>query len=122
MFYPGSAEEGDAFFRGLWPEARAVSDPDKNFYNAFAVPRGGLREMFGAEVWSCAVRATAKGNFIGKKSGDPWTLPALYLADEERILWQHVGRHAGDHPDFTVIAAQVPRTMGSDAKRIANGD
>ncbi len=95
------------FFRKLWPGARAVSDLDKLFYDAFGIQRGGWREMFGPTVWACGVRATAKGNFIGKKTGDPWVMPGLFLVRAGRVLWTHEFRHAGDHPDFLRIAENL---------------
>lgn len=105
FFYQGSIEDGEAFFRRLWPEARAVSDLPLKFYDAFGVERGGLREMFGPEVWACGVRAARKGSFIGAPVGDPWIMPGLFLVRDEQVLWRHAFRHAGDHPDF----AQIPQ-------------
>jgi len=103
FFYQGTPHEGDAFFGAVWPEARAVADIPRRFYNAFGIERGGMREMFGPAVWACGVRATAKGHTIGMKTGDPWTMPGLFLVHESRILWQHDFKHAGDHPDFYQI-------------------
>jgi hypothetical protein len=111
FFYQGSVEEGEVFFRKLWPEARAVSDPEREFYNVFGIQRGGMKEMFGPEVWACGARAAQKGHFIGKPVGDPWVMPGLFLAHGERILWQHEFRHAGDHPDFLKIADSIPMLL-----------
>lgn len=108
LFYQGSLEDGAAFFRRLWPEARAVSDLPQTFYTAFGIQRGGLKAMFGPEVWACGVRAAAKGHFIGAPVGDPWLMPGLFLADGAQIIWRHDFRHAGDHPDF----AAIPRLAG----------
>jgi len=108
LFYQGSIEDGAAFFRRLWPEARAVSDLPQKFYTAFGIQRGGMKEMFGPEVWVCGVRAAAKGHFIGAPVGDPWLMPGLFLVDGEQIIWRRDFRHAGDHPDF----AAIPRLAG----------
>lgn len=108
FFYQGTPDEGEAFFGKLWPGARAVSDIEKTFYNAFGIQRGGMQAMFGPGVWACGVRAVAKGNLIGWKTGDPWVMPGLFLVQGDHILWQHEFRHAGDHPDFLKIAEQVP--------------
>ena len=108
FFYQGTPQEGAAFFRKLWPEARAVSDMEKHYYDAFGIQRGGIREMFGPEVWACGVRAAAKGHVIGWKTGDPWTMPGMFLVRGDQILWQHDFRHAGDHPDLAAIPAQTP--------------
>lgn len=106
FFYQGSVADGAAFFRRLWPEARAVADLAQTFYQAFGIQRGGMREMFGADVWACGVRAVAKGSFIGAPVGDPWMMPGLFLVREQQIVWHHQFRHAGDHPDFAQIAQE----------------
>jgi hypothetical protein len=103
FFYQGTVEQGEDFFRRLWPDARAIADQSKTFYDGFEVSRGGMQEMFGAEVWACGVRAAMKGHFIGQKVGDPWTMPTSYLVQGRDTLWYHEGVHAGDHPDFDRI-------------------
>jgi hypothetical protein len=106
LFFQGTLDDGAAFFDRLWPEARAVSDTPLTFYSAFGIERGGWREMFGADVWACGVRATVKGHTIGKPVGDPWIMPGLFLvAPSGAVLWQHDFGHAGDHPDFGRIPA-----------------
>jgi hypothetical protein len=103
FFYQGTPEEGAAFMRKLWAEARAIADLPKRFYNAFGLERGSLGQMFGAPVWACGLRAALKGHFIGKPVGDPWTMPGLFLVEQETITWQHDFKHAGDHPDWRAI-------------------
>jgi hypothetical protein len=44
-----------------------------------------------------------RGNFIGTKVGDGWTLPVWTVVDGDRVLWRWVGTHAGDRPDLDVI-------------------
>jgi hypothetical protein len=105
FFYQGTVEQGRAFFDGLWPEARAVADPDKRFYDGVELERGSVGQMFGGQVWACGVRAAAKGHFVGAPVGDPWTMPGVFLVEADgRVLWQHDFAHAGDHPDFARLA------------------
>lgn len=105
FFFQGTPEQGRAFFEKLWPDARAVADLPKNFYDGFGLERGGVGEMFGARVWACGVRAAAKGHFIGAPVGDPWTMPGVFLVRGADVLWQHDFAHAGDHPDWASIPA-----------------
>lgn len=109
FFYQGSVADGEAFFRKLWPQATAVADLPRTFYNAFGIQRGGLKEMFGPGVIACGFRAARKGHSIGAPVGDPWIMPGLFLVQGETILWQHDFRHAGDHPDFSQIPALATR-------------
>lgn len=107
--YQGTVEQGQAFFGRFWPAARAVADLPKTLYDGFGVARGGMREMFGPEVWACGARTfLTKGHFIGMKVGDPWTMPTSFVVHGRDVLWAYEGEHAGDHPDF----AQVPVLAG----------
>jgi hypothetical protein len=104
FFYQGTVEQGQDFFANLWKEARAISDTPLVFYKALGIERGGLREMFGPEVWSCGLRAVGKGHFIGLPVGDPFVMPGAFLVSSAGdVLWQHDFRHAGDHPDWQAI-------------------
>ncbi|NNL67014.1 MAG: hypothetical protein HKP30_12275, partial [Myxococcales bacterium] len=100
FFFEGRRTEGRAFLRRYWPELRAVADPAGEFYDAFGVNRGGMREMFGPGVWSARSRAAAKGHRNGERSGDIWRLPGVFLAEGPAIRWAHEYRHAGDRPDY----------------------
>ncbi len=104
LFFQGTVEDGHAFFRKLWPEARAIADLPRVFYDSFGIRRGGMKEMFGPDVWACGLRAARKGHFIGTPVGDPWIMPGLFLVQGEQILWQHDYQHAGDHPDFAALS------------------
>lgn len=105
FFYQGTVADGEAFFDGSWPEARAVSDADRYFYQALGLERGTMRQMLAPDVWACGLRATLKGHTSGVPVGDPWQMPGLFLVQDGQILWRHQYRHAGDHPDFAKIAA-----------------
>ena len=84
-----------------------MADASKRFYAAFGVGKGGKREMFGPGVWLAGARAALKGNVAGKAVWDPWTMPGLFLVEGDSIIWRHMFRHAGDHPDF----ARIPNLL-----------
>lgn len=108
----GTVEDGERFFGGLWPEARAVSDHAKFFYEGFGRGRGGLLELFGPSVWVRGALAALKGNGLGMPVGDPLVMPGSYLVRDESIVWRHDATHAADHPDY----ARVPALL-AEAKR-----
>ena len=114
FFFQGSPTEGRAFLRRFWPQARAVADPDKSFYGAFGIGRGGLRQMFGPGVWSAARRARRKGLSQGARSGDIWMMPGVFLVDDAHIVWAHEYAHAGDQPDFECIPAAAGLVRSGD--------
>ena len=112
--FMGDPEQGEAFLDAHTPArwrgtARGIADPDQVLYRAFAVPRGGWREMFGLRTWIAGLRATSRGKLIGAKVGDGWTLPAWVVIDGDRVTWRWVGTHAGDRPDV----AGIPRVSRS---------
>ncbi|MFM6956174.1 MAG: hypothetical protein ACKOX1_06445 [Ignavibacteria bacterium] len=103
FFYQGTIKDGQSFFRKYWPQARAIADVNHRFYEAFEVRSGGMKEMFGPDVWKCGLRAAAKGLIIGKPIGDPFTLTSVLLAQRNLILWQYHSAHAGDLPSLEKI-------------------
>jgi hypothetical protein len=105
--YQGSVEQGPMFFDRLVDDVEAVADPDGELFAAFGIGRGGLREMFGLRAWRSGARAVAKGYFVNRRIGDPWTLPTVLAVHDGRIVWEHRGDHAGDHPDV----AAIPRAI-----------
>ncbi len=108
FFFQGSATEGRAFLRRYWPEARAVADPDLEFYERFGVRRASFVEALGpAVVLGARARARAKGHENGPRSGDVWRMPGVFAVAGKRIVWAHQPRHAADHPDFAGIPAIV---------------
>lgn len=108
FFFQGSATEGRAFLRRYWPEARAIADPDLEFYERFGVRRGSFFEALGpAVVLGARARARAKGHENGPRSGDIWRMPGVFAVAGNRIIWAHHPRHAADHPDFAGIPSVV---------------
>ena len=85
----------------------AIEDPDAELYRAFEIRRGGFREMFGLRAWIRGIVAFLRGNRIGRKVGDGWTLPTVIGIDGGSIVWRHDGEHAGDHPDLGTIPASM---------------
>lgn len=105
--HQGSVDQGCGFFERLWPEARAVSDPERELYDAFGLGRGSLRQMFGPSVWRRGLEAFVKGHRIGLPVGDPWVMPGMVLVRDGRVTWRHTFTHAGDHPRLEDVEAAL---------------
>lgn len=108
--HQGSVEQGPMFIGGLMPDAEAIADPDGELFEAVGIDRGSLRQVFGLRTWRRALQALTKGHFVNRKIGDPWTRPTIMAVRDGWIVWEHRGRHAGDHPDVAAIAREVERT------------
>ena len=106
LVHQSTEEEYDRTLAGLWPEAERVSDPDARWYRAFAVRRGGWREMFGLASWRAGIPAFFRGNMIGwKGAADGWTLPTAVRLRNGEVVAEHRGTHAGDQPRLAELAA-----------------
>lgn len=105
--YQGAPDQADLFFGRLDPGATAIADPEGELYRLFGVERGGFRAMFGLRSWVAGIRATRQGHRINRKIGDPWTLPTMVAIEDDEILWEFRGDHAGDHPDVSAIPALI---------------
>ena len=101
--HQGSEAQGAEYFSVFGDAVRAIADPEGRLYASFGVERGGMRAMFGLSAWRRGIEAFLNGHFIGRKVGDPWTLPTVLAVHGDEILWEHRGRHAGDHPDVYSI-------------------
>jgi hypothetical protein len=105
--YQGSPGDGEAFFAKHEPGARAIADLPRRLYDAFGIRRATMGQGFGPMVWSCAIRAAAKGNGVGRPIGDPWMLPGMFLLQpDQSISWSHPFKHVGDHPDLKTVPTQ----------------
>ncbi len=122
FFFMGSPREGRAFLLRYWPAARAIADPEKRFYTAFSVERGSLLQMFGPAVWRAKRRAEEKGFENGERIGDIWMMPGAFLVRDERVVWTHVPRHAGDAPDFARLDPGAPRASDAGAAVAGTGE
>lgn len=111
FFSQGSTIECKAFLRRYWPAARAVSDPELDFYEDFGVRRAGLLEALGPRVLSARRRARAKGLENGPRSGDIWRMPGVFAVQSGAVVWRYEPTHAADHPDF----ARIPELLSGAA-------
>jgi hypothetical protein len=111
IFAQGSVDQSQTFFAERWPEARAIADPRRRFYNAFGIGRGSLTQLASPGVLKAGARALSKGHIQGQTVGDSATMPGLMLVEDNCIVWQHKFNHAGDHPDWDKIAKMTAVEM-----------
>lgn len=103
LVHQGDVEAGEAFFEGRWPEAVAIADPERELYAAFGLTRARLSQVLSPRVLARGVVAAFRGGGPGKVVGDVMQMPGAFLIHEERVVWHHAARHAGDHPDLEEI-------------------
>ena len=104
FFTQGTPRESRAFLRD-WPEARAVSDPELAFYEAFGIRRASFYEALGPKVLRAGQRAKSRGFENGPRNGDIWRMPGCLLVEGGEVVWRFEAEHAAHHPDFATISA-----------------
>ena len=97
------------FFRNRWPEAHAVADPERRFYDAFGLRRGSLGELLGLGMLARAAQAMLKGNRMGRPTADARQMPGMLLVDGDRVVWEHAFGHVGDYPDLEQLGRSFAR-------------
>ncbi len=108
----GSIAHGEAFFAARWPEAKAIANPSATLYDAFHIRRGRIGELLGPSAMLKGLGAALRGHGIGKPVGDPLRMPGTFLIHQDRIVWSHDARHAGDQPDLRAAHA-VARALSA---------
>src|SRR5688572_17744647 len=103
FFCQSCPDEAVPFFEKYWPPARVVCDPDKEIYYGMGLRQGTHGQIWGLRVWTCSLRALAKGHVMSKPIGDPWLMPGAFLVQGQSILWSHQYDHQGDNPDWSKI-------------------
>ncbi len=105
LVHMGTPDQGAAFFKKHWRRVPAIADADKVLFDAFAIPKGELKQVLGPGVFASGLRAALRGNGIGKPVGDVWRMPGAFLIHRGKVLWSHRFRHVGDQPDYAPIPA-----------------
>lgn len=103
FFHQGNPIEGAEFFEKYWPTASSISDEERYFYSVFEIENATPFQLLSPAVIACGIRATLKGNMVGKTVGDVWVMPGMFLIKDRDIIWQHDFSHQGDHPDLEDI-------------------
>lgn len=90
----------DLDYRGtLWV------DPDMIAYRAAGLERG-LAKALAPRMFGHAVRAMRAGHRQKGVQGDPWQLGGTFvIAPHAEVLFAHVSREAGDHPEPAAVLA-----------------
>ena len=88
-------------------------DPEMSAYRAAGLRRGVLSAL-GPGTVRHALRAYSRGFRQSGVQGDPWQLGgAFVLTPGGEVLFRHVNRDAGDHPDPSAILAALRKIRPS---------
>ena len=106
FFFNDTRDAAEKFFAEFWPDARAIVDTRRRFYDAFGLSRGTLISvMLDPRIWKRGIEALAKRNAVGIPRGDTLTLPGFFLVEDNQIVASYRSRYSADHPDFAAFTS-----------------
>lgn len=111
--HQGSVADGERLLASRWPDAIAISDPERELYAAFGLARGSLGRLMGPATWAAGLRALGKGHFVGMPVGDPLMMPGLFLVAGDSVLWEHEFQHSGDQPPTSELVPAVRAALAA---------
>lgn len=101
----GTPDQANEFFRGRWPEARVVSDTQRQLYPAFGLRRASLLDILSPRVLRAFWRHKRHG--VGRPVGDALLLSGAFVVEEGACTFEHRSRTPADHPDWTELLVRV---------------
>jgi len=114
----GSVSQTAAFRERNQLPFACLSDPKREAYQAYRVPRGGLAEVAGPKVWLAGAKAVVRGG-IGVPRGDTLQMPATFVIDRTgTIRFAHHPENQADRPSHEQIIATF-ETLRDEAEEHA---
>lgn len=101
----GTPDQADEFFEGRWPEARVVSDTDRQLYPAFGLRRASLGQMFSPKVLAAFWKHRVHG--VGRPVGDTFLLSGAFVVAGADVSFAHRGETPADHPEWSELLGRV---------------
>ena len=120
LVHPSSDERAAELFEtyGLADLPR-FADPDRVLYRSLGLARGRLLQVLGPRVFWRGAVATLRGHLIGRKSGDVWQMPGVFLIRDGDVVDAFRHRDVAERPDYPAIAARLDELAPSGADAAA---
>jgi len=106
LVHMGSEQHGMKLFdRYGLGEVAQISDPKRNLYRAFGLPRGGVCDLIGPKVWIRGFQAGILGRHgAGRMVGDGFQMPGVFLLFHGEVVRSFRHQSAADRPDYIGLA------------------
>ncbi len=96
-------------------DVTVLIDPKLAAYRSAGLRRGRL-EALSPRVPLHTMRALRNGFRQTAVRGDPWQLGGVFVVQPGgAVVFRHVSREAGDHPDLDEVLAAIPQAVRGDA-------
>lgn len=94
------------------PTSTVLTDPDLVTYRLIGA-RSGMWNTIGPRTWAAGLRAFRRGARQGAVRGHAFQQGGvLVLAPGNRLVFEHISRAAGDHPDVADVVAAASTALG----------
>lgn len=105
LVHMGTEQHGAKFFEKYGLEAvPQISDPRRNLYRAFGLPRGTFGDLFGPKVWVRGFQAAILGRHgVGRLAGDGFQMPGVFLLFHGEVVRSYRHQSAADRPDYMAL-------------------
>ena len=116
LVHPSTDESAAELFEryGLADLPR-FADPARVLYRALGLARASLGQALGPRVvWRAAI-ATLRGHRLGRKSGDVWQMPGVFLVEDGEVVAEFRHDDVADRPDYRAIASRLQRRPPAEA-------
>ena len=82
-----------------------ISDPDRELYQSFELPRARLHRLLGIKVMIRGLLAgVIRGHGIGSPMGDTWQLPGIFLVYQGKVARAYRHTSPADRPNYVELA------------------
>ena len=108
LVHPATNEQAAELFASYdLADLPRFADPDRVLYRSLGLSRGSLTQVLGPRVFWRAAAATLRGHRLGKKAGDVWQMPGVFLVRDGRVVEAFRHQDVSDRPDYRAIAARL---------------
>jgi hypothetical protein len=86
-------------------DLQRVSDPEQVFYKSFGLERGNIWQIFGFKtLWRMMDASLLNGHLLGKKKGDQYQMPGVFLLEDGEVKDSFKHRNPSDRPSYIEMA------------------
>lgn len=110
----GTVAQAADFRRRFGLKFPCLADPERRAYRAYRIPRGGIRQVAGPQVWSAGLRALLRGG-AGMPTGDLRQLQATFVvAPGGGLRMVHYSSSSADEPPLDQLLTAITGATKKD--------
>ena len=91
----------------------SIADPGGVLYRRYGLGLGGVRQLFGPEVWLRGFdAAVVRQHWVGTLAGNGFQMPGAFAVEDGRVVGEFRAARASDRPDYVQLATSAPHGAG----------